>query len=157
MEELIKVARERGIDVEDLIISALSKIDPQEGLRIRMELAKRYLDEVDEYLRKGDAVQASEKAYKAAEECVKALAEKLNIPEYQQAIREGRWYTYLLTRAAGTLSTRLGDWVSNGWSSAYVLHVWGGFHEAKLGVNDLMPYIDKVRTLVRETENVLSR
>ncbi len=98
----MRIAKERGIDVEDLIIGALSRIDPQEGLKVRMELAERYLAEMDEYLRKGDAVQASEKAYKAAEEVIKALAEKFNIPEYQEAVREGRWFTYLLTRAAGT-------------------------------------------------------
>ncbi|GAB6947038.1 PaREP1 family protein [Vulcanisaeta sp. JCM 16161] len=156
MEELMRIAKERGIDVEDLIIGALSRIDPQEGLKVRMELAERYLAEMDEYLRKGDAVQASEKAYKAAEEVIKALAEKFNIPEYQEAVREGRWFTYLLTRAAGTLSVRLGDWVSNGWGSAYILHVWG-FHEARLSVNDLMPYINKVRVLIKEAENILKQ
>ncbi|BDR93271.1 PaREP1 family protein [Vulcanisaeta souniana] len=71
---------------------------------MRMELAKRYLTEMDEYLRKGDAVQVSEKAYKAAEEIVKALTKKFNVPEHQQAVKEGMWYTYLLTRAADTLS-----------------------------------------------------
>ena len=39
------------------------------------------MEECTEYVKKGDAVQASEKAYKAAEEVVKALgrnAERLN-------------------------------------------------------------------------------
>ncbi|WP_243680687.1 hypothetical protein [Vulcanisaeta souniana] len=31
MEELIRIAEERGIDVEDLIINASSGIDPLEG------------------------------------------------------------------------------------------------------------------------------
>ncbi|BDR93270.1 hypothetical protein Vsou_23630 [Vulcanisaeta souniana JCM 11219] len=32
MEELIRIAEERGIDVEDLIINASSGIDPLEGV-----------------------------------------------------------------------------------------------------------------------------
>jgi HKD family nuclease len=57
----------------------------------RIKLAENYLKETEEYLNKGDAVQASEKAYKVAEEVVKALAEKFRTPEYQSFLREGRW------------------------------------------------------------------
>lgn len=49
--------------------------------------------ECEEYLRKGDPVQASEKAYKVAEELVKALSEKFGLPERDQASNENRWYT----------------------------------------------------------------
>ena len=38
-------------------------------------------------MRKGDAVQASEKGYRAAEGVVKALAERLDVPEH--SMREG--------------------------------------------------------------------
>lgn len=89
MEELIRKAEEKGIDVEDLIILALSKEDPQEGIKLRMELAEKYMAEALEYLNKGDAIQASEKVYKVAEEVVKALAEKYNLAEYQQSLKEG--------------------------------------------------------------------
>ncbi|QGR17623.1 superfamily I DNA and RNA helicase and helicaseubunit [Sulfurisphaera ohwakuensis] len=154
MEELIKKAEEKGIDVEDLIISALSKKDPSEGIKIRMELAKKYINEVEEYLKKGDAVQASEKAYKAAEEVIKALAEKYNIQEHQQALKEGRWYTYLLSKAANTLSSMLGDKIIKGWSSAYLLHVWG-FHEAKLGTKDIVSYINAVKEMIEEASKYL--
>jgi hypothetical protein len=92
MEELIKKAKEKGIDVEDLIISAIYRSDPKEAIELRLTLAERFMSEIFEYLKKGDPIQASEKAYKAAEEVVKALAEKFNLPEYQQALKEGRWY-----------------------------------------------------------------
>jgi len=59
MDELIKKAEEKGIDVEDLIISAMSKEDPQGGIKLRLELAMKYMAEAEEYLKKGDAVQAS--------------------------------------------------------------------------------------------------
>ncbi|WP_243674734.1 PaREP1 family protein [Vulcanisaeta distributa] len=126
--ELIKAAEERGIDITDLIINAISKNDPSiGGVKLRLQLAEKYLNEAKDYVSKGDAVQASEKLYKAAEECVKALAEKFDTPEHQQAIKEGRWYTYQLGSVAGRLAEQLGDWVLNGWSSAYFLHVWGDF------------------------------
>jgi hypothetical protein len=82
MEKLIKRAEEKGIDVEELILSALSRVDLKESIKFRIELAEKYMAEAFKYLDKGDAVQASEKAYKAAEEVVKALSEKFNLPEY---------------------------------------------------------------------------
>ncbi len=48
------------------------------------------MQEAREYLEKSNAVQASEKLYRVAEECVKALAIKFNTPEAQEARREGR-------------------------------------------------------------------
>ena len=39
-------------------------------------------------MRKRDAVQASEKDYRAAEEVVKALAEELDVPERGHAMAE---------------------------------------------------------------------
>jgi hypothetical protein len=124
MEKLIRWVEEKGIDVEELILSALSRVDPKESIKFRIELAEKYMAEAFKYLDKGDAVQASEKAYKAAEEVVKALSEKFNLPEYQRAVKEGRWYIYTLGNALSTLSTKLGNWVLDGWSSAYFLHVW---------------------------------
>lgn len=78
------------------------------------------------------------------------------MPEFQQAVKEGRWYTYQLSSVANKLSRMLGNWVLNGWSSAYLLHVWGGFHEAKLGVNDVVGYIDEVERMVKEAEKILT-
>ena len=154
MEELIRRAEEKGINVEDLIISALSKLDPQEGIRIRLELAGKFLSETKEYLEKGDLVQASEKAYKVAEEIVKALAEKFNLPEYEQALREGRWYTYALGTAAAKLSLRLGDWVRNGWDSAYVLYAWG-FHEGKFDVQSVKARFQDVERMLEEARKII--
>ncbi|BFI75696.1 PaREP1 family protein [Sulfurisphaera ohwakuensis] len=155
MEELIKKAEEKGIDVEDLIISALSKDDPKEGIKLRLMLAERFMNEVDEYLKKGDPIQASEKAYKVAEEVVKALSEKFNLPEHQQAVKEGRWYAYLLGKASNSLAIKLGSWVSDGWSNAYFLHVWG-FHEAKLTVDDLTSYVRRIREMLNEAKKILT-
>ncbi len=156
MEDLTRIAEERGIDVEDLVINAIRarSNDPSESIRLRIELARRFIAEAREYMGRGDSVQASERAYKAAEEVVKALAEKYNLPEHQQAVKEGRWFTHWLGSAVNKLVRALGDWVLSGWASAYFLHVWG-FHEAKLTINDITGYIDEVERMVREAENVL--
>ena len=153
--ELIRIIEEKGIDVVDLVLSAVSRSDPSESIKIRLDLARKYMSEAREYLVKGDAVQASEKAYKAAEEVVKALAEKYNLPEYQNALKEGRWYIYQLSSVANKLSGTLGNWVISGWSSAYLLHVWG-FHEAKLSADDVTGYMSEVEKMVKEAEKILA-
>ena len=156
MERLIRMAVERGINVEDLIINAIRNVssDPTEVVRLRLELAKAYLSEAREYVGRGDAVQASERAYRAAENVIKALAEKYNTPEHQQAVREGRWHIDLLIKAVTTLSNKLGHWVSIGWASAFLIYDMG-FHEAKLTVDAITGYIDEVEKMVREAEKVL--
>jgi len=154
-EEVINETRRRGIDVVDLVINAISRYDPMAGIKVRVELAKRYLEESKEYLKRNDAAQASEKAYKAVEECIKALAEKYNTPEYNEAAREGRWYTHLLQRASNTLASTLGDWVAVGWASAYALHVWG-FHEVKLSVSDMTVYMKVIEDTVNKAIEILT-
>ena len=154
MEELIKKLEKRGINVEELLLDALSAGDPEESSRERLKLAERYMEECQEYVNKGDAVQASEKAYKAAEEVVKALAEKYRTPEYGRFLREGRWYTYLLSMASKTLAKNLGDWVQDGWNAAYDLHVWG-FHEGKLTIEYVKTGVDKVKKMLDEARKIL--
>jgi len=156
MEELIKRAEDMGINVEDVLISLISRNDPKEEIKLRLELARKYMRECEEYLKNGDAAQASEKAYKVAEELIKALAEKFNLEEYQKALKEGRWYTYLLVSASSKLSQKLGDWVLSGWDAGYTLHVWG-FHEAKLTVSDIIPRVEKIRKMLEEGEKLLTK
>lgn len=100
---------------------------------------KVILDEANEYIKKGNASQASEKIYKVVEECIKFLSEKNNIPEYEEAKKEGRWWAHLLGRAASKLTKKLNEnKINETWSIAYNLHVWG-FHENKYGIEDVEP------------------
>jgi Archaeal PaREP1/PaREP8 family. len=55
----------------------------------RIEIIKNLFAEAEEYLAKGDAIQSSEKIYKAAEECIKALSEHYNLPEVKEAEEKG--------------------------------------------------------------------
>ncbi|WP_221289865.1 PaREP1 family protein [Stygiolobus caldivivus] len=154
MEEIIKRAKEKGIDIEDVLLREIAKNDPQEGVKLRLEIAESYMNEAYDYLKKGDPVQASEKAYKVAEEVVRALAEKFKTDEYRQASAEGRWYTYLLASATNELSKRFGDWVAEGWNAGYVLHVWG-FHEGKLSVDKITVNMEKVKKMLEKAKSVL--
>ncbi|ADY01914.1 PaREP8 domain containing protein [Vulcanisaeta moutnovskia 768-28] len=154
MEGLIRRLMELGIDVNELLLDALGAKDPEESSRERISIAEKYMRECEEYVNKGDAAQASEKAYKAAEEVIKALAEKFRTPEYDRFLREGRWYTYLLSMASKTLAKSLGDWVIDGWNAAYDLHVWG-FHEGKLTIDYVKVGVNKVRKMLDEAKEIL--
>ncbi len=123
--------------------------------KAHLELALRFLDEAKMYLGKGDPVQASERLYKVAEECIKALAIKYNIPGAEEALKEGRWWTRLLSRAAKTLTTRLNEQIINtAWCVAYDLHVWG-FHEAALTVDHVKVSLPHIEQLLRKTQQLL--
>lgn len=153
-------ARELGIDLESIAVEAILrelKLDPGEEAEVHLELAKRYLDEARSYIEKGDAVQASEELYKTVEECVKALAKKLNVPEVARAREYGRWFTWLLDKAARRVARVLNEYrVKSVWDAAYSLHVWG-FHEAKLSVKDIEMDIPEIEWLLSYAEEVVRR
>jgi len=71
--ELLREVERRGLDIVDIIIGAIERVDLSSGIKLRVDLAMKYLNESRSYMEKGDAVQASEKAYKAVEEVIKAL------------------------------------------------------------------------------------
>jgi hypothetical protein len=138
----------------DLIISTLSKdIDSGTVVEARVELAEKYFAEAKECMGRGDAVQASEKMYKVVEECIKALAQRYNMPEHQVAVNEGRWWTQLLGKAARGLSRTLNEpRITDIWARAYDIHVWG-FHEAKYAIEDIeedIKHIDWLLNYVKQ-------
>ena len=148
-EKLVKEVKSKGLDIVDLIISALyGELDPKVIVESRIELAEKYLSEARSYLGKGDAVQASEKMYKVVEECIKALAEYYKVPELEEVRRRGGWLAWLLGSTARTLAERLDEpKIEYVWSVAYDIHVWG-FHEARYS-------IDKIRMDIRHIEWLL--
>jgi hypothetical protein len=105
----------------------------------------RFIEEGKGYIAKGDAVQASEKLYKAVEECIKVLAQRHKLPEYEEAEKDGRWKSYRLAQAAGRLARDLNEEkIKNAWARAFEIHVWG-FHEGKFGAEEIesaVPYVE---------------
>ncbi|MCY0891566.1 MAG: PaREP1 family protein [Pyrobaculum arsenaticum] len=157
-KSLYEEAVRRGVDLEELIIKALSdalKLDPASTARARLELAAKYLEEGKAFADK-DPVQASGKLYKAAEETVKALAHFYALGEILRRVEErGRWSVADLAKAVSAISKRLGEWFMHSWDAAWALHVWG-FHEAKLDAEDIrdrLPYIEK---MVKDAQKALS-
>ena len=108
---------------------------------------QRFLEEGRAYITQRDAVQASEKLYKAAEETVKALARRLDLPEWREAGQKGRWTTTLLFRAVRSLSQRLDPDIRNSWDAAWFLHV-EGFHETRLDISEVQFRLSVVEQLI---------
>ncbi|MCD6444992.1 PaREP1 family protein [Candidatus Bathyarchaeota archaeon] len=112
----------------------------------------RMFKEAFTYIDKGDAVQASEKLYKVAEESVKMLAKLHNLAEYREAEERGRWVTRLLFKAVDRLSEIYGLDFSKAWSSAWTLHV-EGFHEGRLPAEVVRSYASVIEDIL----NILKR
>ena len=124
-----------------------------ERLREVYSLCRRYLREAEELLNKGDAVQASKKLYKIAEECIKALAELHGLEEYRRSAKVGRWSVGRLEDAARRLARIYGDTLLTAWDAAYEkLHV-RGFHERELTPNHVkeeLPNIEMLLAILKE-------
>jgi hypothetical protein len=116
----------------------------------RIEIIKNLLAEAEEYLAKRDAVQSSEKLYKAAEECIKLLSERFNSPEVKEAEEKGRWTVTLLEKAVRKLFDKISIDVQIGWDAANYLHVFG-FHEAKLEAENVKARIPLIKRLMELT------
>jgi len=152
-KRLVDALEANGLSVIDVIFAVLgNKLDPGVVAEARIGLAEKFLDEAREYIANGDAIQASEKLYKVAEECVKALAEVLRVPEAEEAWKSRRWYTWLLGGAARSIANKLSKpEVVEAWALAYDVRVWG-FHEAKYTVDKVswgLKYFEKLLDIAK--------
>jgi HEPN domain-containing protein len=141
--------------LETFVIDSLERslqLDPMEELEARIEIAEHMLRRAREELEEGDAVQASEKLYRAVEECIKILACLEGLEECRRAREEGQWWPKLLSKAARKLTAKLGTSLPReAWEEAYDLHVHG-FHEHALSVNEVkqsLPVIEKLLEYVK--------
>ena len=154
---IIEELRKRGLNPEDVVLDTLVKamnLDPDTVIEARVELAVKYLDEGRGLIDK-DPTQASEKLYKAAEECVKALAQYFDLKDVLTKVNNrGRWTVTELEKAVLAISKRLGEWFGEAWDKANYLHVWG-FHEAKLDSEDVRVRLPYVERIVNETAKIV--
>jgi len=106
-----------------------------------------YLEEAEEFLRRGDTVQASEKYYKAAEEAIKILSNRFRLVSVLEEVsKKGRWKAEILFKAARLLDPSLPG-IFTMWKNAWKLHE-DGFHEDSLD-------IEMVYELKRKVVNIL--
>jgi hypothetical protein len=148
IEKKLKEEVERtGISEEELIIEALSKflnepIDPETKAEIHLKLSEKYIKDAEEFLTKKDFVQASEKAWGAATQIVKALAAK----EGKELINNGELHRYV-----AELSKEKGDKeIMKFWFSATSLHQnfyenWFPEESVRSAIEDVKNFIEKLR------------
>jgi len=158
-KRLADLIRERGLDPEALVVDALIEklgLDPDEEAAVRIELAERFLEEAKKYIEQNDAVQASEKLYRAAEECIKALAQRYRVPELGEAAKKRRLGAWTLEKAATRLAQQLGEErIKAARFYAYGIHVWG-FHEAEYGIGEVRYVLPYVGWLLQYTKKALA-
>jgi len=80
-KRLKEEAEKTGVSEEELVLEALSKIlneplDPETRVETHLKLSEKYMKDAEDFSLKKDYVQASEKAWGAASQIVKALAAK---------------------------------------------------------------------------------
>jgi hypothetical protein len=156
-KRVVDELEKRGLDVEDLVLRMLSRelnLDPEIVAEARLELAEKYFADGKELVDK-DPVQASEKLYKVAEECVKALAIHYNLEDILRNVeKRGRWTVTDLEKAVKEISKRVDEPFISYWDHAWVLHVWG-FHEAKLDSESVKMRIKYVESMLEKTRKIL--
>jgi len=156
-KELVEEAKRRGLDLEAELLDYLAarlELNPTRRAELHLALAERLFEE-GARLVNADPVQASEKLYKAAEECVKALAELLELKDILERVRgRGRWTVTDLERAVARASDLLGQDLAPSWDAANYLHVWG-FHEAELDVSAIRRRVPSVRELLEAVKRAI--
>lgn len=156
-EKLVEEIRKKGINIETEIIDYLLKkleLDPDEEAKIHLELAGKFLVEGKNMLNK-DPIQASEKMYKAAEECIKALTLNKKYKDILEKVgTKNRWGVNELDKSVIKLSKEAGEWLISSWDTAWTLHVWG-FHEAKLDKEEIKERIKYIEKIYKYTLSVI--
>ncbi|MCC5999021.1 MAG: PaREP1 family protein, partial [Thermofilum sp.] len=130
----------------DALVKGMNKgIDPADRTELYLRLSEKYLRDAEELLAKGDYVQASEKAWGAAAQIVKALAAKEGI----ELRSHGELHRYV-----SKLSSERGDReIPRLWLSAVSLHQ--NFYENWLpgeiveeGLESVKEFVEKLRKLL---------
>jgi len=67
----------------------------------------------------------------------------------------GRWTVTDLIEAVRAIAKNLGPWFIQSWDIAWALHVWG-FHESKLGREDIVEHIPYIEKVVEKTIEIIS-
>ena len=148
IEKKLKEEAERaGISEEELMIEALSKflnetLDPETKAEIHLKLSEKYLRDAEKFLIKKDFIQASEKAWGAAAQIVKALAAKEG--------KELRSHGELLRYVAELSKEKDDKEIMKFWFSATSLHQnfyenWFPEEAVRSAMEDVKNFIEKLK------------
>jgi len=146
LEDLKKRAESEGKTVEELISEVVFKqlnlVDPEARAELHLKLCEKYMREAEDFLAKRDYVQASEKAWGAASQMVKASAAKEG--------KELRSHAALWDHV-DELAEKLTDFeLRHLWGRANNLHQnfyenWMPPREVELSVEDVKSFMEKLR------------
>jgi len=146
LEALEKRSESEGKAVEELISEAvfeqLDIADPGARVELHLKLCEKYMREAEDFLAKKDYVQASEKAWGAASQMVKAAAAK----EGKELRSHAALWEYV-----DTLAEKLEDVeLRHQWGRANNLHQnfyenWMPPREVELSVGDTKNLLEKLR------------
>jgi len=143
-------SRRLGVTCKELVVEALSKflnepIDPQSRAEVHSTLSEKFMRDAEEFLKRCDYVQASEKAWGAASQMVKAVAAKEG--REIRSHRELHEYLSSIVERTGDIELR------RTWSAAGELH--RNFYEAWLPSELVKGYIRDVKELIGKLRKLL--
>jgi len=150
-KRLREESEKTGVSEEELVLEALSKVlneplDPETRVETHLKLSEKYMKDAEDFLSKKDYVQASEKAWGAAAQIVKALATRrgVDLRSHGELHRE----VIKVAKEAGDDEIRLL------WQSAISLHQ--NFYENWLppemveeNIEDVKKFVGKFKHLLR--------
>jgi HEPN domain-containing protein len=141
-------AERRGAAVDEVVVELLEAalgalLDPPERAEFHRGLAEKFLREAEELLAKGDYVQASEKAWGAAAQMVKAVAAKKG----KELKSRGDLWRFVLEVAGEN------DELRRLWHVANTLHQnfyegWIPPEGVRRAVEDVKRFVGKMRELL---------
>ena len=144
MEKRIREeAKKKDLTEEELILNAVYeflKLDPEARIEIHLSLSDKYLREAEDLIKKGDYVQASEKAWGAASQVVKAVAAKRG-KELRSHVELHRFVAELRKEIRDAELSTL-------WASATSLHQ--NFYENWLPSETVNDWIENVKKFVEK-------
>jgi hypothetical protein len=151
-KRLKEVSENTGVSEEELITEALSKVlkeslDPEAKVELYLKLCEKYLSEAEDYMSKKDYIQASEKAWSAAAQIIKALAAREG--RDLRSHKELHEYLAYTVRKVGDIELR------RTWSAAGELH--RNFYEAWLPPELVNGYFEDVKEFVNRLRKLLQR
>lgn len=150
VEKLNELSKSSGKSLEELVAEAILEYaeitDPGVKAELHLKLCEKYLQEAENLLNKGDYVQASEKAWGAASQVVKAVAAKRGI-ELRSHGDLWKFVTKLVEETGDVELRRL-------WYVASGLHVnfyeaWATPEMVRGGVEDVKRFVEKLKKIAQ--------
>jgi PaREP1/PaREP8 domain containing family protein len=149
-EKLREEALKKDLSIEELVVEILSKVlnhplDPSEKVELHLKLADKFLRETEEFLAKGDYVQASEKGWGVAAQMIKAIAAKENLELRSHA---SLWeYLDKLAEKLQDVELRRLWWTANNLDQNFY-ESWMTPRDVKYAIEDVKKFAEKLKKLL---------